>query len=37
MIAYRLQHGDFKSVEDLEKVPGLDGATIEAKPDRLAF
>ncbi len=37
IIAYRLHHGDFKSVEDLVKVPGLDGATIEAKRDRLAF
>jgi competence protein ComEA len=37
IVAYRLQHGDFKSIEDLEKVPGLDGATIEAKRDRLAF
>ncbi len=37
IIAYRLQHGAFKSVEDLKRVPGLDTARIEAKRDRLAF
>lgn len=37
IIAYRSQHGVFKSVEDLEKVPGLDIPTIEAKKDRVAF
>jgi competence protein ComEA len=37
IIAYRSQHGAFKSVDDLEKVPGLDVATIEAKKDRVTF
>src|SRR5690348_1188845 len=37
IIAYRLQHGAFKSLEDLEKVPGLDVAKIAAKRDRIAF
>jgi len=37
IIAYRSQHGNFTSLEDLKKVPGLDPAVIEAKKDRLAF
>jgi len=37
IIAYRAQHGKFTALEDLEKVPGLDPATIEAKKDRVTF
>jgi len=37
IIEYRTKHGDFKSIEDLKKVPGIDVAKIEAKKDRLAF
>ena len=37
IIQYRTKNGDFKSVEDLKKVPGVDGAKIEAKKDRLVF
>ncbi|HEX4575624.1 MAG TPA: helix-hairpin-helix domain-containing protein [Gemmatimonadales bacterium] len=37
IIAYRSQHGTFQSLADLEKVPGLDVAHIEAKRDRLTF
>src|SRR5690242_20187062 len=37
IIGYRTKHGDFKSIEDLKKVPGIDVAKIEAKKDRLAF
>jgi competence protein ComEA len=37
IIRYRKEHGDFKSVEDLKNVPGVDFAKIEAKKDRLAF
>jgi competence protein ComEA len=37
LIRYRNEHGDFKSVDDLKKVPGLDAAAIEAKRDRLVF
>ena len=37
IIAYRSQHGNFTSLEDLKKVPGLDSAVIEANKDRLAF
>jgi competence protein ComEA len=37
IVAYRIEHGPFKSFEDLKKVPGLDVALIEAKRERLAF
>jgi competence protein ComEA len=37
IIRYRTKHGDFKSIEDLKKVPGVDAAKIEAKKDRLTF
>jgi competence protein ComEA len=37
ILEYRAKHGDFKSVEDLKKVPGIDPAKIEAKKDILEF
>lgn len=37
IIKYREEHGAFKSIEDLKKVPGIDIDKIEAKKDRLIF
>ena len=37
LIAYREKNGDFKSLDDLKKVPGLDAAKLDAKKDRLVF
>jgi len=37
IIAYRTKHGNFKSVEDLKKVPGIDPKKIDAKKDILVF
>jgi competence protein ComEA len=37
IIQYRTKNGDFKSIDDLKKVPGVDVAKIEAKKDRLVF
>jgi len=37
IIEYRTRNGPFKSLGDLEKVPGIDVAKIEAKKDRLEF
>ena len=37
VIQYREKNGNFKSIEDLKKVPGIDAAKIESKKDRLAF
>ena len=37
VVRYRGQHGDFKHLEELKRVPGLDAGKLEAKKDRLAF
>lgn len=37
IIRYRTENGDFKSIEDLKKVPGVNAAKIEAKKDTLVF
>jgi len=37
VIDYREQHGDFKELRDLLKVPGLDRQRVEAKKDMVAF
>ena len=37
IIQYRTKNGNFKSIEDLKKVPGVDAAKIEAKKERLVF
>jgi len=37
IIQYRSQNGDFKSIDDLRNVPGLDFAKIEAKKARIVF
>ena len=37
MVHYREEKGSFKSIEDVERVPGVDAKKIEAKKDRLSF
>jgi competence protein ComEA len=37
IIAYRDEHGDFKELPDLLKVPGIDSKKVEAKKDMLTF
>lgn len=37
VIEYRNRNGDFKSIDDLLKVPGLDVQKIESKKSRLVF
>lgn len=37
ILHYREANGDFKSIDDLKKVPGLDAAKIDAKKNKLAF
>ena len=37
IVQQRKDKGDFKSVEDLAKVPGVDTKKIEANKNRLAF
>jgi competence protein ComEA len=37
VVDYRKQNGDFKSLDDLKKVPGLDAKMLDAKKDRITF
>lgn len=37
LISYRKAHGDFKSLDDLKKVPLLDFALLESKKDQMVF
>ncbi len=37
IVSYRRVNGNFKTLDDLKKVPGVDAVKIEAKKDRLEF
>jgi competence protein ComEA len=37
IIAYRTEKGEFKTLDDLKSVPGLDSARIEARKGRIVF
>jgi competence protein ComEA len=37
IVQYRQANGNFKTLDDLKKVPGLDAVKIESKKDRLEF
>lgn len=37
VVQYRAEHGPFKSLDDLKKVPGLDFNKVEAKKDLIVF
>ncbi len=37
IVDHRAKNGDFKSIDDLKKVRGIDAAKIDAKRDRIAF
>ena len=37
IVQYRKQNGNFKSFDDLKKVPGLDAAKLAAKREKLDF
>jgi competence protein ComEA len=37
VVTYRREHGNFKSIDDLKKVPGLDAAKVDARKDRLIY
>jgi competence protein ComEA len=37
IVDYREKHGAFKTLEDLKKVPTLDGKVIDEKKDRVDF
>lgn len=37
VIAWRKENGNFKSIEDLKKVPNIDADKIESRKDRIVF
>jgi competence protein ComEA len=37
VVRYREEKGDFKSIDDLKKVPGLDAARVDSWKDRVEF
>ena len=37
IVQYRQDHGAFKSIADVKKVPGIDAATVDARTRRIAF
>lgn len=37
IVAYRDKHGDFSSLHDVEQVPGVDTAALEARKARITF
>ena len=37
IVSYRQANGNFKTLDDLKKVPGIDAVKIESKKDRLEF
>lgn len=37
IVSYREAKGNFKTLDDLKKVPGLDAVKVESKKDRLEF
>jgi len=37
VVDYRTAHGNFTTLADLKKVPGIDAARLDARKDRIAF
>jgi competence protein ComEA len=37
IVAYRTKEGVFKTLEDLKKVPGVDGNKLDERKDRIVF
>ena len=37
VVKYRAEHGKFKSLPDLKKVPGINAEKLDARKDRVAF
>jgi competence protein ComEA len=37
IVAYRLSNGEFKTIDDLKKVPGLESSRVEALKTRIVF
>jgi len=37
VVKYRTEHGSFKALEDLKKIPGVDAAKLNARKERIVF
>ncbi|HEX4274615.1 MAG TPA: helix-hairpin-helix domain-containing protein [Bryobacteraceae bacterium] len=37
IVKYRTDHGDYKTVDDMKKAPGLETAKLDAKKDRVVY
>jgi competence protein ComEA len=37
IVSYRTEHGNFATLDDLKKVPGIDATTVDARAKRLTF
>ena len=37
LVKYRTEHGSFKTLEDLKKIPGVDAAKLNARKERIVF
>ena len=37
LVKYRAEHGNFKTLDDLKKVSGVNAATLDARKDRVVF
>ena len=37
VVKYRAEHGPFKTLDDLKKVPGVDAAKLDARKNRVVF
>ena len=37
IVRYRAEHGEFKDLESLKKVPGVDAMMLDERKDRIAF
>lgn len=37
IVKYRTDHGDFKTIDDLKKAPGLENAKLDTKKDRVVY
>ena len=37
LVKYRTEHGSFKTLEDLKKIPGVDAAKLNARKQRIVF
>jgi len=37
IVKYRTDHGDYKTIDDLKKTPGLENAKLDMKKDRVVY